>query len=281
MQVGEALDVAVQVASALAAAHEAGIVHRDINPGNIMLRPDGYVKVLDFGIAKLAEQEDPMPKEEARLLVETNLGAILGTVPYMSPEQARADPVDKRTDIWSLGVVLYEMVTGHQPFVGETPRQVMSSILEKEPPPVTTYNKQTPTDLRQIVGKALRKDRTERYQSVSEMLRALKNLRRKVELKALPPWLRWIRSPTAVVFLLLVAALALALPFYWNRNLTTSSPPEKSIAVLPFLDLSDTKNQEYFCDGISEEIIDALSKVEGLRVVAGPSWFSFKCENPK
>src|SRR5207302_11167939 len=138
IEVGEALDVAVQVASALAAAHEAGIVHRDINPGNIMLRPDGYVKVLDFGIAKLAEQEDPMPKEEARLLVETNLGAILGTVPYMSPEQARADPVDKRTDIWSLGVVLYEMVTGHRPFMGVTPRQVMTSIMETEQSPLTT-----------------------------------------------------------------------------------------------------------------------------------------------
>src|SRR5438270_2605568 len=280
IEVGEAVDVAIQVASALAAAHEAGIVHRDINPGNIMLRPDGYVKVLDFGIAKLAEQEDPMPKEEARLLVETNLGAILGTVPYMSPEQARADLVDKRTDIWSLGVVLYEMVTGHQPFMGETPRQVMTSILEKEQSPLTTYNKQTPTELRQIIGKALRKDRPERYQSVSEMLRALKNLRHKLELKALPPWLRWIRSPTAVVFLWLVAALALALPFYWHRNLTTSSPPEKSIAVLPFADLSKAKDQEYFCDGISEEIIDALAKVEGLRVVARTSSFSFKGENP-
>src|SRR5437660_2482466 len=276
IEVGEAVDVAIQVASALAAAHEAGIVHRDINPGNIMLRPDGYVKVLDFGIAKLAEQEDPMPKEEARLLVETNLGAILGTVPYMSPEQARADPVDKRTDIWSLGVVLYEMVTGHQPFMGETPRQVMTSILEKEQSPLTTYNKQSPAELRQIIGKALRKGRTQRYQSVSEMLRALKNLRHKLELNALPPWLRWIRSPTAVVFLLLIAALALALPFYWNRNLTTSSPPEKSIAVLPFLDLSETKNQEYFCDGMSEEILEALAKVDGLRVVARTSSFSFK-----
>src|SRR2546430_8680901 len=247
IELSEAVDVAIQVASALAAAHEAGIVHRDINRGNIMLRPDGYVKVLDFGIAKLAEQEAPatMPKpasgrlddlrrgrDEALLLVETNLGSILGTVPYMSPEQARGAPVDKRTDIWSLGVVLYELVTGHQPFMGETPRQVMTSILEKEQSPLTTYNQQTATELRQIIGKALRKDRTERYQSVSEMLRALKNLRHKLELKALPPWLRWIRSPTAVVFLLLVAALALALPFYWHRNPTTSLPPEISIAVL-------------------------------------------------
>src|SRR5438094_2020564 len=124
LQVSEAIDVAIQVASALAAAHEAGIVHRDIKPENIMLRPDGYVKVFDFGVAKLAEQEAPatMPKDEALLLVETNLGSILGTVPYMSPEQACADSVDKRTDIWSLGAVLYEMVIGHQPFAGEQPR---------------------------------------------------------------------------------------------------------------------------------------------------------------
>ena len=165
MELSEAVDVAIQVASALAAAHEAGIVHRDINPENIMLRPDGYVKVLDFGIAKLAEQEVPatMPKDEALLLVETNLGSILGTVRYMSPEQACGAPVDKRTDIWSLGVVLYEMVTGHAPFTGDTPREVMSSILEKEPPPLTNYITQTPAELQQIISKTLRKDREERY----------------------------------------------------------------------------------------------------------------------
>src|SRR5438477_2458182 len=285
MQVGEALDVAVQVASALAAAHEAGIVHRDINPGNIMLRRDGYVKVLDFEIAKLAEQEVPvtMPKDEALMLVETNVGSILGTVPYMSPEQACGAPVDKRTDIWRLGVVLYEMVTGHAPFIGDTPREVMTSILEKEPRLVTSDNRQTPPELQQIISKALHKDRAERYQSAGDMLQALKNLRRKLEFSGelersatAASSLRWTRSPAALVFVLLVAALALALPFYWHRNPTTSLPPEKSIAVLPFLDLSEAKDQEYFCDGMSEEILDALAKVEGLRVVARTSSFSFK-----
>src|SRR5207249_593378 len=248
----------------------------------IMLRPDGYVKVLDFGIAKLAEEELPaaMPRDEALLLVETNLGAVLGTVRYMSPEQACGAPVDKRTDIWSLGVILYEMVTGHAPFTGDTPREVMTSILEKEPPPLTRSAVHVPAELQQIVSKALRKDREERYHSAHELLNALKDLRRKLEAEleraAAPLWLRWARSPAALVLGLLVAAFAVALPFYWHRNLTTSSPPEKSIAVLPFLDLSETKDQEYFCDGMSEEIIDALAKVEGLRVVARASSFSFK-----
>src|SRR5437762_2742125 len=239
MELSEAVDVAIQVASALAAAHENGIVHRDINPGNMMLRPDGYVKVLDFGIAKLAEQEAPatMPKDEALLLVETNLGAVLGTVRYMSPEQACGAPVDKRTDIWSLGVVLYEMVTGHAPFIGDTPREVMSSILEKEPPPLTNYIRQTPAELQQIISKTLRKDRRERYQSASEMLQALKHLRRNLELKGelertttAPSWLRWTRSPAVLVLVLLVLALALGLPFYRHRNVATSLPHVKSIA---------------------------------------------------
>jgi serine/threonine protein kinase/Flp pilus assembly protein TadD len=279
MQLSEAVDVAIQVASALVAAHGMGIVHRDIKPENIMLRPDGYVKVLDFGIAKLADSafaEATADVAEPMTLPETNLGSILGTVRYMSPEQACGAPADKRTDIWSLGVVLYEMVTGHAPFAGDTPREVMTSILEKESPPLTSHIKQTPAELRQIIGKALRKDRTERYQSVSEMLQALKNLRHKLELKAAPLWLRWTRSPIALVLVMLASALALALPFYRHRNPVTSLPPEKSIAVLPFIDLSETKDQEYFCDGMSEEILEALAKVDGLRVVARTSSFSFK-----
>src|SRR5438105_4328893 len=227
-----------------------------------------------------------MPKDEALMLVETNVGSILGTVPYMSPEQACGAPVDKRTDIWSLGAVFYEMLTGHAPFIGDTPREVMTSILEKEPRLVTSDNRQTPPELQQIISKALHKDRAERYQSAGDMLQALKNLRRKLEFSGelersatAASSLRWIRSPATLVLVLLVAALALALPFYWHRSLTTSLPPEKSIAVLPFLDLSETKDQEYFCEGMSEEILDALAKVEGLRVVARTSSFSFKGKN--
>jgi serine/threonine protein kinase/cytochrome c-type biogenesis protein CcmH/NrfG len=288
IQLSEAVDIAIQVASALAAAHQAGVVHRDIKPENIMLRPDGYVKVLDFGIAKLAEQEVPamIPTDEALSLVETNLGSILGTAHYMSPEQACGGQVDKSTDIWSLGVVLYEMVTGRAPFTGDTPREVMSAILETEPPPLTKYLADSPAELQQIISKTLRKDREERYHSAHELLQALKDLRHKLEVEAdlarataAPSWLRWTRSPAALALVVLAAALALALPFYRHRNLTTSLPPEKSIAVLPFVDLSQAKNQEYFCDGISEEILDALAKVDGLRVVGRTSSFSFKGKN--
>ena len=308
MQLGEAVDVAIQVASALAAAHNAGIVHRDIKPENIMLRPDGYVKVLDFGIAKLAESTFAEPPSVGAAtfgvpgatadgagsvtLAATNLGSVLGTVRYMSPEQAcpAVGGIDKRTDIWSLGVVLYEMLTGHVPFTGDppsqsygaagTPQDVMFSILENEPPPLTHYIAHAPAELQQIINKTLRKDREQRYRSAHELLQALKDLRRKLDAEleraAAPLWLRWTRSPAALVLVVLAAALALALPFYWHRNLPTISPPEKSIAVLPFLDLSETKDQEYFCDGMSEEILEALAKVDGLRVVARTSSFSFK-----
>ena len=249
-----------------------------------MLRPDGYVKVLDFGIAKLAEQEVPvtMPKDEALLLVETNLGSILGTVRYMSPEQACGAHVDKRTDIWSLGVVLYEMVTGHAPFVGDTPREVMTSILEKEPPPLTSYNKQTPPELQQITSKALRKDRRERYQSAGEMLQALKSLRHKLELKAdlersvTPLWLRWTRSPTALMLVLLVSALTLALPFYRHRNLGTVLPPEKSIAVLPFENLSENRESAFLADGVQDDILTKLAKIAELKVISRTSVMEYR-----
>jgi eukaryotic-like serine/threonine-protein kinase len=274
MELSEAVDVAIQVASALAAAHESGIVHRDINPGNIMLRPDGYVKVLDFGIAKLAEQEAPatMPKDEALLLVETNLGSILGTVPYMSPEQAGGGPVDKETDIWSLGLVLYQMMTGHTPFIGDTPREVMTSIRETEPPLLTSYNGHTPPELQQIISKALRKDQRERYQSAGEMLQALKNLRRKLESKAelerstAPLWLRWTRSPIALVLALLVSALALALPFYRHRNPVPSLPPEKSIAVLPAKAINSANRDEIYEIGIADSLILKLRSMKGFVV---------------
>src|SRR6059058_5795330 len=282
MEVGEAVDVAIQVASALAAAHETGIVHRDIKPENIMLRPDGYVKVLDFGIAKLAEEELPaaMPRDEALLLVETNLGAVLGTVRYMSPEQACGEGVDQSTDIWSLGVVLYEMLTGHAPFTGDTSQDVMFSILEKEPPPLMHYIARAPAELQQIISKTLRKDRGQRYRSAHELLQALKDLRRKLEAEleraAAPLWLRWARSPAALVLIVLAAALALTVPFFRHRNLTTSLPPDKSIAVLPLQNLSEDKENAFFADGVQDELLSNLSKIKDLKVISRTSVMQYK-----
>jgi serine/threonine protein kinase/Flp pilus assembly protein TadD len=285
METDEVVDVALQVASALAVAHDAGIVHRDIKPENIMIRPDGYVKVLDFGIAKLAEQEVPvtMPEEEALLLVETNLGSILGTVRYMSPEQALGALVDQRTDIWSLGVVLYEMVAGHAPFTGNTPHEVMNSILTTEPPPLTNYVAKTPGELQQIVSTALCKEREERYQSANELLEAVKSLRREIQFRdelkrstTAPPWLRWTRSPTALVLGFLVAALALALPFFWHRNVTTNPPSEKSIAVLPFENFSDSKENSYFAAGIQDDVLTSLAQIHDLKVISRTSVMAYQ-----
>ncbi|MDQ3255317.1 MAG: protein kinase [Acidobacteriota bacterium] len=185
MTVGQVLDVTVQVASALSAAHEAGIIHRDIKPENIMLRRDRIVKVLDFGLAKLLPQQALTrdPRAPTKSTVKTNPGVVMGTVGYMSPEQARGLGVDARTDIFSLGVVLFEMVSGRAPFGGETPSHVIVSILESEPPPLPG-EAEVPTELERIISKALRKDKEERYQTASDLGLDLKNLREELTVES-------------------------------------------------------------------------------------------------
>lgn len=272
----EAVDIAVQVASALCVAHRVSIVHRDIKPENIMLRPDGYVKVLDFGIAKFVQQETLGTTKEVCARPVTQQSMVLGTTRYMSPEQAMAQAADTRSDLWSLGVVLYEMVTEHAPSTGDTPRDIMASILEKEPPALTSYIKHIPSELQHIVTKALRKDRTERYQSAGEMLQALKHLRHKLELKAAPLWLRWIRSSTALLAVLLASAVALMLPFYPHRSPATSLPAEKSIAVLPFENLSNNKENAFFADGVQDDLLTKLAKIADLKVISRTSAMEYR-----
>ena len=186
MKLSEALEIATQVAGALAAANEAGIVHRDVKPDNIMIRRDGYAKVLDFGLAKLTENPAATVDTEAatRVRVKTEPGMVMGTAQYMSPEQARGLAVDGRTDIWSLGVVLCEMLTGQAPFAGETPSHVIVSILEKHAPPLSRYLAEVPAELERIVSKALRKNRDERYQTVKDLLLDLKSLKQELEVEA-------------------------------------------------------------------------------------------------
>ena len=185
----EAVEVAEQIASALAYAHEKGVIHRDIKPENIMLRPDGYVKVLDFGLAKLMERNVPTTTDDTHRAstltpLDTSPGIILGTVQYMSPEQARGLAVDGRTDIWSLGVVLYEMIAGRPAFEAHSKNEIVAAILERQPMPVVRFAPDTPPELDRIITRALRKNRDERYQVIKDFLLDLKNLRREVELEA-------------------------------------------------------------------------------------------------
>jgi eukaryotic-like serine/threonine-protein kinase len=184
MKLGEALDVAIQAASALEVAHKAGIVHRDIKPANIMLRADGLIKVLDFGLAKLTETHSVDGEASTRARLQTRSGVIMGTVTYMSPEQARGLVVDSRSDIFSLGVVTYEMLAGRVPFEGETTSDVIVSILEREPPPILLYAPEAPAELDRILKKALAKDRSERYQTALGFELDLKELKQDLEANA-------------------------------------------------------------------------------------------------
>ncbi len=323
----EVLDIATQVASALAAAHAAGIVHRDIKPENIMLRRDRIVKVLDFGLAKLASQGTPVDSQAAtKSMVRTNPGMVMGTVQYMSPEQARGKEVDARTDIWSLGVMLYEMVTGRVPFEGETPSHVIVSLMESEPPPLARYA-QVPTELKRIVSKALRKNKEQRYQTASDLALDLKSLKQELEVDArlkrsLEPQasvgevtknsdgqtavdtLHASAAPTADVGtahpsssaeyvvseikrhkrgVTLVAAAALIAfavvgYFYFPKNRAPGSGGEAidSVAVLPFVNVSGDPNAEYLSDGISDSIINSLSRLPALKVMSLNSVLRYK-----
>jgi len=288
-----ALEIAVQVASALAAAHEAGVVHRDIKPENIMLRPDGYVKVLDFGIAKLTEQSLTSDDQtlETTAALQTRPGLVLGTARYMSPEQARGQKVDARSDIWSLGVVLYEMVGGSPPFRGETPSDCIAAILTTEPPPLSDVLPGVPLKLESILQKALRKNRDERYQTTQEMLGDLRILKGELEAESSLPRtearaesiVSKIKRHKRGVLLTLAAALLLAAAVAYSFFFVASAPlpNEKSIAVLPFENLSEDKSNAYFADGIQDEILTRLSKIADLKVISRTSTQRYKKTHQK
>jgi serine/threonine-protein kinase len=301
---GEVLDIAIQIAGALAAAHAAGIAHRDIKPENIMLRGDGILKVLDFGLAKLTEQHDSGAEN-----VRTDPGTRMGTANYMSPEQARGREVDARSDIFSFGVVLYEMVARRKPFRGETVSHVLVSILEKDPPPLSEHAPDAPAELQRIVSKSLRKDREERYQAIREMLIDLKDLRQEMALqqrleRSASPESKDATSdeattvhvsyqteeaatarPTVVGEIVpgdlhkniakkkiiawsamaCAAIVALILAIYYLWP-DREEPQVKSLAVLPFKPLATDSRNEYLEMGMAETLISRLSRLRQLTV---------------
>jgi serine/threonine protein kinase/Tfp pilus assembly protein PilF len=288
MTVSEALDVALQVASALQFAHANGIVHRDIKLENIMLRRDGYVKILDFGLAKLTEREiSHDSKAQTRMLIKTSPGVVMGTVYYMSPEQARGLSVDARTDVWSLGVVLYELVTGKKPFEGPTPTDIVISIAEREPAPMSNHVAGVPARLEEIVSKALAKDREQRYRTAEDLLTDLKSVKQELEIgtevqrfKTAPAVAASRQSPNFLPLLIIAGVLIVAVASYilFFRKATTTAPSTeiKSLAVLPLENLSGDSSQDYFADGMTDSLITDLARIGALRVTSRPLVMPYK-----
>jgi serine/threonine protein kinase len=271
----EILDIAVQAAGALSAAHTAEIVHRDIKPANIMVRTDGYVKVLDFGLAKLMTAKAGPDV--------TDPGRVMGTVSYMSPEQALGERLDHRTDIFSFGAVLYEMATGSRAFEGESDAAVYDAILHKAPAPMSRSDRIVPPELDRIVRRAFEKDREQRYQAISDLRTDLKRLAQGSsptaaalipgQKQAAPKWQkdrrRWLNWRRTAVGLFIVAAIGGL--WLWRVPNKSIAAGEKSIAVLPFQNLSQNLDNAYFTTGIQDEILARLSKIASLKVISRTS----------
>src|SRR5436190_3790963 len=254
MPLDKVLEAVIQIAEALDAAHRAGIVHRDIKPENVMVRSDGYVKVLDFGLAKLTETGTAAAgsEETTRAQQLTTPGMVMGTIAYMSPEQARGRNVDARSDIFSLGVVMYEMLAGRQPFVGDTASHVIVAILEKQPPALASLGLAVPAEIEAILSSMLEKDAGRRFSNASDLAATLKTLMRRLEFEA------EFHETDA------------------STKIFAAAETQNTIAVLPFVNMSRGEDGDYFSDGLAEELLNVLSKIRGLRVAARTSAFSFK-----
>jgi serine/threonine-protein kinase len=304
LELGRSLEIASQICTALAAAHDRGIVHRDVKPENVMLRGDGYVKVLDFGIAKLTEEFGGPGRTNAavRTNLETTEGLVIGTAAYMSPEQARGAHVDVRTDVWSCGALFYEMLSGQVPFAGGSTAEVLAKVLEREPAPLASLVKDLPAELQRIIAKALMKDPGDRYATITQMLRDLKALQQDIEFSAklqrlnptgggsaqtvnaadtisgdesAPEHVQPNRRGVLLALSIgVVAAMALAVgllpnPFFKSADI-------ESVAVLPLVNAGGDPDLDYLSDGMTESLINALARLPGLSVKARSVVFRFK-----
>ena len=301
METNRVLDLGIQIADALDAAHKQRIIHRDIKPPNIFVSERGIAKLLDFGLAKqtgiqvAADRERPT---EGVADAFTGIGTIMGTIAYMSPEQARGEELDARTDIFSFAIVLYEMLTGIQPFPGKTMGEMLETLFTREPAPLASLNLGLPPKLQAIVTKALEKDRNNRYQNIEEMLSDLRTLKSDTAVLKIGERTSGLRTaehrqPTqdvkrprsrSLYFAIGIASVILAvLAGLWlnyknpeTESVSAVQSGSPSVAVLPFVNMSADKEQEFFSDGLSEELLDDLAKIPGLRVTGRTSSFQFK-----
>ena len=276
LSVDESIDIAIQICNALSAAHHAKIIHRDIKPENIMLRHDGYVKVLDFGLAKLAQESEARVGREECTGEDISSGLLMGTVKYMLPEQARGEQVDARSDIFSLGIVLYEMLSSSAPFIAGDALALINSLQKDDPPQIHDL----PSELQEVLDRALKKDSAERYQTADELLRALKNFQKKSGARR-ENLIKRVAAVLVIIAILAVLVVGLQLRRSSDRRFATAAT-RKTVAVLPFKSIGKDPVDDYLRFGIADVVINKLTGLQEIivRPLASVSKYGTTNENP-